>query len=315
MTNQLDTSISEQTHLGRNAAKAPPSDHLRLVENKQEPDNHERERRLQQLGIFTAHSLAAMAKSVSRAASLVPGLLRSPSVNFLVGDSGLGKTPLGVQLGLCVASGIPFLGHRIAAPGRVLYCDAESDPQSFSDLIALISGFLGLPEPPANFHVWSPTWDTSQDRAEAHSTWADKLLTRVRITEPTLVIVDPLRMFWSKVEGKNEDAVELIRQLRVESKNYGCTWLLTHHRRKTNPQGQPSNLVSDPNGWFQEAAGSRALMNQSDTRIGVVPHPGEADLLVGGFVRGTGSFVPMDLARVLDDDGVPIGYRALAARG
>ena len=50
---------------------------------------------------------------------LVDGLLGTHSVNLLVGDSGLGKTPLGVTLGIAVASGRPFLGRSIQR-GRVL---------------------------------------------------------------------------------------------------------------------------------------------------------------------------------------------------
>jgi hypothetical protein len=75
------------------------------------------------------------------------------------------------------------------------------------------------------------------------------------------------------------------------------------------------DLVENPQAWFQESAGSLALVNQSDTRIGVEPHSrGEADLLVAGFVRGTGSITPLDLARVSDDNGNPVGYRLLTGR-
>ena len=41
------------------------------------------------------------------------GLIRNQSVNLLVGDSGLGKTPLGIQLGVCVAAGLSFLGLQV----------------------------------------------------------------------------------------------------------------------------------------------------------------------------------------------------------
>src|SRR6185503_10055548 len=54
-----------------------------------------------------------------------------------------------------------------------------------------------------------------------------------------------------------------------------------------------------------------SLFNQTDTRIGIVPHAGEADLLVAGIIRGIGPMIPMDLARTVDEDGNPIGYRLL----
>jgi hypothetical protein len=70
------------------------------------------------------------------------------------------------------------------------------------------------------------------------------------------------------------------------------------------------NLVENPQAWFQESAGALALVNQSDTRIGVEPHSGrEADLLVAELLRGSGPFVPLDLIRATDEDGAPVGYR------
>jgi len=40
---------------------------------------------------------------------LVDQLIPTRSIAILVGDSGLGKTPLGISLGLSVATGMPFL--------------------------------------------------------------------------------------------------------------------------------------------------------------------------------------------------------------
>ncbi|HET9192842.1 MAG TPA: hypothetical protein VFO21_08180, partial [Vicinamibacterales bacterium] len=47
------------------------------------------------------------------------------------------------------------------------------------------------------------------------------------------------------------------------------------------------------------------------TRFGVVPHPRQGDLLLGGFVRGSGPITPLDLARAMDDEGNPVGYTIL----
>ena len=64
----------------------------------------------------------------------------------------------------------------------------------------------------------------------------------------------------------------------------------------------------------QEAAGAHALVNHSDARIGVVPHPGQGDLVLGGFIRGSGRITPLDLKRVLED-GMPVGYQLLTGIG
>jgi RecA-family ATPase len=59
----------------------------------------------------------------------------------VVGDSGLGKTPLGIQLGVCVAAGLPFMGLQVSQRGPVLYCDAESDPSGFLEILEAICRF------------------------------------------------------------------------------------------------------------------------------------------------------------------------------
>src|SRR6267378_453500 len=59
------------------------------------------------------------------ASYVVEGLLPADDVHVAVGDSGLGKTPWAYQLGLCVAAGMPFLGHPVRE-SRVLYYDLEN---------------------------------------------------------------------------------------------------------------------------------------------------------------------------------------------
>src|SRR5215469_15973162 len=51
-------------------------------------------------------------------AYVVDTLIAEASVCIAVGDSGLGKSPWAYQLGMCVASGKPFLGHPVKQ-GRV----------------------------------------------------------------------------------------------------------------------------------------------------------------------------------------------------
>ena len=263
---------------------------------------------LRKLGIYTPDTLLQSIEKDAKKPFQVEGLLRPQTVNLLVGDSGLGKTPLAIQLGVSIAAGLPVFGRSVRK-GRVLYCDAESGKTEFCECLAGVSRFLGLSEPPSDFHVWSPNWEVGVPSESSWQTPGSELKQRVDAVKPALVVVDALRTFWPEAEAKNPQAAETLRALR---KFKDATWLLIHHRRKVNHERAIADLSTNPNGWFQESAGSLALVNQSDTRIGVEPHSQrDADLLVAGFVRGTGPFVHMDLVRVLDDDGNPVGYRAL----
>jgi len=56
---------------------------------------------------------------------LINGLVPVQALALMVGDSGLGKSPLLYQACACVSAGVPFLG-RAVKKGRLLYCDCEN---------------------------------------------------------------------------------------------------------------------------------------------------------------------------------------------
>ena len=61
-------------------------------------------------GLRTPEGLRIRARELGASEYLVKELLPARSIAFLLGDSGLGKSPLVYQLAICVAAGVPFLG-------------------------------------------------------------------------------------------------------------------------------------------------------------------------------------------------------------
>ena len=87
--------------------------------------------------------------------------------------------------------------------------------------------------------------------------------------------------------------------------------MITHHRRKEAREfgGFGINLTEEPHRWFQDASGSHALINHTDTRLGVEKNrSGDAELVLGGFIRSLGPISPIYLAREYDAEGEPQGY-------
>jgi hypothetical protein len=255
--------------------------------------------------VFTPSSLADIARK--KQSHLIDGIFLKPSVNILVGDSGLGKTAFAIQLGLSVAAGLPWLG-RNTSQGRVLFVDAESPVSELQKMVETISQFLGLNTPPENdFLVWSPNWDVS-----FAGDFRSALKRVVDERQPELVVVDSLRDVFPEAETKNPEATKVINFLRTLMKGSGTSFVLIHHLRKGGDPKEIPRLDLDPHGWLREASGARALVNQTDTRIGVdTSHAKGADLTIAGFTRMTGRIFPINIARVFDDDGEPKGYREL----
>jgi hypothetical protein len=262
--------------------------------------------RLRAIGLLTSDDLRESTDADATAPDVIEGWIKAASVNIVVGDSGLGKTPLVLQLGLAAAAGVPVLGRR-TQQGRVLYFDGESGRADFLQQLERITGHLGLPGGvPSDFLMWSPNWANGAT-AIALGKQIEMFVGRAR---PALCIIDPLRVYWPLAEKGTDDAVAMVATLRNLAREHGTAFAVVHHVRKTNQKGPRPDLEACPSMWLQEAAGSRALVNQTDLRLGVdvCGRADAADLVVAGLLRGAGTVGPLYLRRHHDAGGVPAGY-------
>src|SRR5690348_14489316 len=86
------------------------------------------------LKVYTPADLVERCDELGAREFLVEDLIPKQSLGIIVGNSGTGKTPLIYQLGMCIAAGIPFLGHKVKQ-GRVLYMDYENGLEQVKDML------------------------------------------------------------------------------------------------------------------------------------------------------------------------------------
>jgi len=224
---------------------------------------------------------------------VVQGLLPANDVHVAVGDSGLGKTPWAYQLGLCVAAGKPFLGHEVR-PSRVLYYDQENGSEEILQVSRALCGHLGIHSFPKDFLVIA----NNGSPASVESAVAD--------CKPALVIIDTLRALHPEAEADNSSMGHLLQKLRATARESHCAILLLHHIRKAGEFGTPPLEDTPVLEWLQQAAGARALINQTNTRIAFdaprSPASGAA-LVMKSFIKLRGESGPVYLERVLDHHG------------
>jgi predicted ATP-dependent serine protease len=92
--------------------------------------------------LYTIAQLKARNSTRNRLGYLIEGLFSQQALALVVGDSNLGKSPLLLQAAICIAAGIPFLGHE-TAQGRVLFIDGENGTEEVVTLAERLSAFLG----------------------------------------------------------------------------------------------------------------------------------------------------------------------------
>ena len=248
------------------------------------------------------HAALKAARNATPNPEIVVGLFPENSVNILVGDSGLGKTPFVVQLAVCIALGADFLGQKTVQK-KVMMVDYENS-EALADVVSQICEHLGLP---ADFEM-DPKWFRIVQNVDA----AD-VLKLAREFKPAFVVVDSLRGFCSTADTKNETASKLITELQ----GHKTAFLLMHHVRKNSTEKhdkrQPLEKEERVLDWLEAAAGARALINQTFTRIAIDHSKADnADLILRGFYKGRGEFGPWKLARNYSEQhGEPIGYNRL----
>ncbi len=253
----------------------------------------------EQFGMYIGGEFERYASRLPAAQHIVEGLLPRRSVNILVGDSGLGKSPLAYQLALAAASGQPFLGFA-TRPSKVLLVDYENAPWDSRRILEQQRRHLGLAEYPSpNFLFWPV-------RHEPDRGGIDPV---IRQLAPDLVILDSLRSFCPEMESDNAAAVRRIKILREIATRSETAVLLIHHLRKDG--ARDGRNIFD---WLLRTSGARALVNQTDVRLALVPAKDtEADVILHGHYRTRGEIGPYLLRRWHDGDGEPLGYERVTA--
>ncbi len=235
---------------------------------------------------------------------LIDGLIAERSLGLVVGESGLGKSPLMYQIALCAAAGIPFLGAAVQQ-ARVLYLDFENGYRDVNEMIAKLCGYLGLTSLPDDLCLWNVN-DCPTLGATGHEFW--------RLAEdlkPGLVIIDPISALCPEIEKSNSEATEDYQGLRRIVRSVGCSIVSVHHLRKDSEKTPPASLEKDLRGFLQRVRGASVLVNGSDVRLGVArPETAAAniDLIMRGYSRVRGEIPTWRLSRIRDANGEPVGY-------
>jgi hypothetical protein len=121
------------------------------------------------------------------------------------------------------------------------------------------------------------------------------------------------RAFRPGAESKNDEAAKFLQEARNVARSSNSAILLLHHVRKTGENGVTALEGTPTMEWLQEAAGARALINQTHTRIAFdKSHVDDAAFVMKSFVKIKGESGAIHLERVCDENGEPVGYRPLA---
>jgi hypothetical protein len=155
--------------------------------------------------------------------------------SLLAAVPGVGKSYLALDLARRIITGEPFPdGSPAAAPGPVIYVDAENTPTIHKERLrpwpqsALRHLFFMFPDA----HRFVINLDGVADR--------ERLFDMTYMIRPHLVIIDSFGSCTLNGENNKEDVQRLLAYFNELAREFACALLIIHHLRKCANPGQTS---------------------------------------------------------------------------
>ena len=219
---------------------------------------------------------------------IVAGCFERGDKAELIAPAKLGKSFFGMGLALHVAAGLPFCGLDIPKARPVLYVNLEITADWFARRLKWQLAAHSVAEPPRNLRIWNARGEGEEVRAH--------LVSVVRKTRPSLVVIDPLYKLLAP--GETENSSEGMRDLLAfeeEVAEAGPAVLEVEHDAKGIPGAKDARDRGAGTGW---------TARDCDCRFLLTPHAqgdGYAVLEVG-LCRNQARPAPVSL-RTVDERG------------
>jgi hypothetical protein len=171
---------------------------------------------------------------------LVQGLIKLPSLSIVYGPPGTLKTWFMIDMGMCIASGQPWLPPLSREAGvvgwstmqsPVLWCDFDNGADDMHERVEAVSQAYDLPKDSPFYYVSMPMpW---LDGSDYNSKSFVELRRAVHQAGAKLVVIDNLRMVSGQVDENSADMAGVLSCFRRLSEQAEAAVVLVHHQRKT----------------------------------------------------------------------------------
>lgn len=255
----LHEAASNNDDFTRSAEEAPCAE---------EPQPKREERRDNRIQIETINAASLAGKPVPRQEWLIKDLIPKANVTMLAGDGATGKSLLGLQLAVAVASGGGWIGFRPEI-GRALYLSAEDElDEVHRRLVRMVPRLEML----GNLNILPLA---GMDAVLAAPVGREGLLKEtplfvavrrvIQKHRPDFLVLDTLADIFGGDEIKKVHARQFVAMLRSLALEYGVTVLLLSHPSQA---GMNSGTGTSGNSAWNNSVRSRLYFERRITRDG-----------------------------------------------
>lgn len=185
---------------------------------------------------------------------LIDGVLRQGHKMLLAGPSKAGKSFALIELAICIAEGLPWMGFA-CTQGRVLYVNLELDRASCLHRFADVRKAMGAPRThPVS--IWN-----LRGHAVPMDKLAPKLIRRAQKQNYLAIILDPIYKVITGDENSADQMAAFCNQFDKVCTALGCAVIYCHHHSK-GLQGQKRSM--------DRASGSGVFARDPDALLDMI---------------------------------------------
>jgi len=165
---------------------------------------------------------------------IVEGLIPPQTSGLFVGEGGVGKTWLSLELALAIATGTPWLGKFPTRQGTVLIVDEENAELMLRIRMTKLLKGRGLKtdDLPLYFLIGEGINLSPKRGSGSPSESFKQLLATVDVLKPILTLFDSLTRVHTSNENAANEMAEVFRQMRTIINTTGTSITSNHHTRK-----------------------------------------------------------------------------------
>lgn len=228
----------------------------------------------------------------------VDDLLIEGHHGIIAGPYASGKTFLGIQLSVSLATGTDFMGRKVPRPYRVVFIDLENGAQEFKSRANRLLERMKMPVEQRDLlnKYWRYHDATEPEDSFYQLTLEpagfDRLQGYVHKYVPEVIIIDCYgkAVPWEeKNEERTKDLLTRIARLQKSTSLREGLFIQFHHPTKPSADAVWPSLLENPRDWLGRVRGTGRLLDFSPIRLGfdtVSAANRESAHVVNGFIRG-----------------------------
>lgn len=191
------------------------------------------------------------------APALIEDVLRQGHKMLLAGPSKAGKSYALIELAVCIAEGLPWLGFR-CAQGKVMYVNLELDRASCLHRFRDVREAMGAPSA-HSVDIWN-----LRGHSIPMDKLAPKLIRRCMKKDYIAVIIDPIYKVITGDENSADQMARFCNQFDKVCTELGCAVIYCHHHSKGSQGGKRA---------MDRASGSGVFARDPDALLDLIELP------------------------------------------